>query len=75
MRAIAKSDPWPARSEVIDVSRPSFPEPLWKRLSESLEIGILIPLVVFALLALAIPVVLVVMSIINVLSWVIGRIW
>jgi hypothetical protein len=57
MKAIAKSDPWPARSEVV------------------LEVGILVPLVVFALIALAIPVVLVVMSIINVLSWVIGRIW
>lgn len=75
MKAIAKSVHWPARSAVIDVGRHSSPESLWKPLSEWLEVGILVPLVGFALLALAIPVVLVVMSIINVLSWVIGRIW
>jgi hypothetical protein len=65
----------PARADVIDVSRPSSPEPLWKSLAEWLEVGILVPLVVLALIALAIPVVLVVMSVINVLSWAVGRVW
>jgi hypothetical protein len=47
----------------------------WKRCGEWFEVGTLIALTALAMIALSIPVVLVVVSIVNVLSWVIGGAW
>lgn len=59
----------------INVRQPLSSETVRKRFDEWFEGGILIALTGVAVIALSIPVALVVMSIVNVLSWVIGRIW
>ena len=59
---------------VIGVRQPVSRDSLGKRLGEWFEIGTLIALIGVAVVALSIPVLLVVVSIVNVLSAVMGRI-
>lgn len=58
-----------------NLSEPLFHPSLWERFDEWFEAAALVALTGLAVIALSIPVVLVVVSIVNVLSWVIGRIW
>lgn len=64
----------PHRSDVIDVSRPPPRDGLWKMPLEWLEASALVLLAVLTLIAVGIPLVIVVTSIVNALSWVLGRI-
>ena len=57
------------------ITVPFSGDPFWKRCGEWFEIGTLIGLTALAMIALSIPVALVVVSIVNVLSWVIGGVW
>jgi hypothetical protein len=59
---------------VTNAAVPLFGERFWKRCGVCFEVGTLIGLTGLALIALSIPVVLVVVSVVNVLSWVIGRV-
>ena len=56
-------------------SEPLFHPSIWERLDDWFEAGTLMALTGLAVIALSIPVVLVVVSIVNVLSAVISRIW
>jgi hypothetical protein len=59
---------------VIDVSQPVSRDSFGRRLGEWFEIGALIALIGMAVVALSIPVLLVVVSIVNILSGMMGRI-
>jgi hypothetical protein len=59
---------------VTNTAVPLSGERIWKRCGECFEVGTLIGLTGLALIALSIPVVLIVVSVVNVLSWVIGRV-
>lgn len=58
-----------------NLGEPLLHPSLWERFDEWFEAGALVALTGLAVIALSIPVVLVVVSIVDVLGWVIGRIW
>jgi len=58
-----------------NTAAPLSGELFWKRCGEWFEVGTFIGLTGLAMLALSIPVALIVVSVVNLLSWVIGRVW
>ena len=60
---------------ILDVRHPLSGGHLWNQIGEWFEIGTLLALTGVGVLALSLPMALVVVSIVNVLGAVIGRLW
>jgi hypothetical protein len=65
----------PPESDIIDVSRPPSPGSVWHTVVEWVEAIALVLLFGLALLVIGVPVAVAVRLIVDVIVWVVGRIW